>query len=104
MDTKPTTDLYFEAHVTIDPVSTSEEVLLFDTAKNRGFTVAELYMKKNTGLRSRLDDFMTSRSNDYDDIVYRTTLLVAELQAAGFSVRRWKIENTLVDIWLIERE
>lgn len=56
-------------------------------------------MKKG-GERSRLDDFMTTRSTDYDDIVYRTERLVNALIANGYPVRRWKVENTLLDVRL----
>lgn len=96
----PTTDLYFEAHVTIDPAKDEEwEADLRDIAATFGFRVAELLMKKG-GERSRLDDFMTARSGDYDDILDRTHRLVDALVANGYAVRRWKVENTLLDVRL----
>lgn len=93
----PTTELYFEAHVTIDPVD--EEGDLRTLAKNRGFRVAELLMKKTLD-KSRLDDFMTGRGKDYEDLLARTQDLVVDLQEAGFNVRRYKLENTLLDVRL----
>lgn len=97
---KPITDLYFEAHVTIDPAKDEEwEAGLRYVAGEYGFRVAELLMKKG-GERSRLDDFMTTRSTDYDDIVDRTNRLVDALIANGYVVRRWKVENTLLDVRL----
>ena len=92
-----TTELYFEAHVTIDPVD--EEGDLRQLARARGFRLAELLMKKTLD-KSRLDDFMTGRGKDYDDLLDRTQSLVEDLTQAGYNVRRYKLENTLLDVHL----
>lgn len=95
-----TTELYFEAHVTIDPVLDVQQIgALTALVRPYGFRVAELLMKKGLH-KSRLDDFMTTRGPDYDDIVTRTEECVAELTSAGYAVRRYKIENTLLDVRL----
>jgi len=94
----PTTDHYFEAHITIDPVLDDERRESLDlVASWHGFRVAELLMKK-TGERSGIDDFLTARSIDYDDIEQRTEKAITSLKQNNFVVRRYKIENTLVDV------
>ncbi len=97
---RPTTELYFEAHVTLDPVFGSTRERLAEVAKVYGFRVADLLMRKTAGgpaVPSAEDAFMTARSVRYDDIRERTVGVVQALQRAGFSVRRYKVENTLVD-------
>lgn len=92
------TNLYFETHITIDPVDENQELLLKWLVAPYGFRVAELYMKK--GGRSRLDSFMTTRGTNYEDVSSRTLQCVEELINEGYNVRRYKIENTLLDIRL----
>lgn len=92
-----TTELYFETHITIDPVEDdNQETELKRLVQFFGFRVAELYMKK--GGRSRLDSFMTTRGTDYSDVHLRTLMCVNALRDAGYKVRRYKIENTLLDV------
>lgn len=93
-----TTDLYFETHITIDPVEETQELELKKLVTAFGFRVAELYLKK--GGRSRLDSFMTTRGTDYDDVYMRTLRCVNALINVGYNVRRYKIENTLLDVRL----
>lgn len=93
-----TTELYFETHITIDPVEEIQESELKKLVTAFGFRVAELYMKK--GGRSRLDSFMTTRGTDYDDVYMRTLRCVNALINSGYKVRRYKIENTLLDVRL----
>jgi hypothetical protein len=101
MANEPTTELYFEAHVTIEPVF-GERLELFKTiCRAHLFRPAELLMKKrqaDTAKRSRYDTFCTARSGSYADIVERTTCVVGLLRKAGFTVWRFKIENTLIDV------
>lgn len=92
----PTTELYFETHITIDPVSEDQEVELKVQVSSFGFRVAELYMKKDE--RSTLDSFMTTRGISYEDIHLRTMACIEFLIDKGYNVRRYKIENTLVDV------
>lgn len=94
-----TTELYFEAHVTIDPVDEERDGELREIALKHRFRVAELLMKKSLK-KSELDDFMTGRSDSYDNIHDRTMSLVYHLTEAGYNVRRYKIENTLLDVRL----
>jgi hypothetical protein len=46
---------------------------------------------------STLDTFMTGHSIDYVDLHDRMITLIGELKATGYVVRRYKIENILLD-------
>lgn len=100
MISTPTTDLYFECHVTIEPVFDEKLALVTELAKGRHFRVADLLMRKrkeDTPERSKFDTFCTGHSKDYDDLSVRMQLLIDDLESAGFKVWRYKIENTLMD-------
>lgn len=93
-------DLYFEAHVTIEPVFDDRRSLAADLAKGYGYKLADLLMKKryaDTEDRSSKDTFMTAHSKSLTDIRERTKALVLALQAEGFKVWRYKIEDTVLD-------
>lgn len=90
-----TAALYYEAHVTIDPVEEWRRPEVENLAHNSGFRLAKLLMDK--GVPSQLDTFMTGHSKDLDDIKHRTELTVRLLKGNGFNVRRYKIEDTLLD-------
>lgn len=96
------TDLYFEAHITIEPVlRRRQRRRLEQLLKPYGFRLAKLLMRKRlraTSRRSRDDTFCTGRSVIYRDLEARTHNCVEALQDAGFAVWRYKIENTLVDV------
>lgn len=88
--------LYYEAHVTLKPVP--EEVrdgILREIAHINGFRVAKLLMQK--GGPCTEDAFCTARDSDYETIRCRTVAMVQRLLSAGFTVRRYKIEDTLID-------
>lgn len=93
--------LYFEAHVTTDPVFGADLERLKALAQAHRFRVAKLLMRKREGglEEPHVDDsFCTARSTEWIDILNRTLLLVQDLGDAGFKVRRYKIEDTLLDI------
>lgn len=95
-----TTDLYFEAHVTIDPVFGKDLENLKLIASNETFRVAKLVLRKTSNSEEmHVDDsFMTARSDDYQNILNRTLAVVEALDAdSRYNVRRYKIENTLLD-------
>lgn len=95
-----TTELYFEAHITIEPVFDARRLDAAFVAEVYRFRLAELLMRKretDTARRSDKDTFMTGHSADWHDIVQRTTGCVRALREAGFKVWRYKIENTLLD-------
>jgi hypothetical protein len=91
---------YYESHVTIEPVFDKRLDLFIMLCRSMKFHVADLLMKKRANdkpVRSSLDSFCTSRSDDYKDISLRTVFLVNKLKDEGFKVYRYKIESTLVD-------
>ena len=93
------TKLYYESHVTVDPLEGLELNKFKSTCNNYGFKVAELLMvKEGFGLvNSDKDSFCTTRSKNFDDISKRTKLLIYELNMVNIKVRRYKIEDTLID-------
>lgn len=96
-------NLYYEAHITIEPVFDKDLEVAKILADCRGFRVADLLMvkrKEDTPERSKYDTFMTSRDTDYDTIYNATIDLVNDLKTANFKVWRYKIEDTLLDVRL----
>lgn len=94
------TDLYFEAHITIEPVFDQDLEQVRVIAGRYEFRVADLLMKKrkqDTAERSQYDTFCTTRSKLFEDIERRTKGCQEALEQAGFKVWRVKIENTLFD-------
>lgn len=92
--------LYFEAHVTIEPIFDDKLEEAKQIAVKHGFKVASLLMKKraeDTAERSQYDTFMTGHSRSYLTLTENTILLVKELQEKGFKVWRYKMEDTLFD-------
>jgi hypothetical protein len=95
-----TTELYFEVHITLDPVFDQQRNLAAAIGLRWGFRLAELIMRKETGAPEQPhqdDTFMTARGTDWNETRRRTIATVLDLQRAGFKVRRYKVENTLVD-------
>lgn len=96
----PTTELYFECHVTVEPLFEERLIEFKEICNQHGFRVADLLMQKrqdDTPERSKHDSFCTGRSTDYGDIHNRMCRLCQDLQVNGVKVWRYKIENTLVD-------
>ncbi len=99
MGTEYTTKLYFECHVTIDPVFDERRAIASAIAQCYKFKLAKLIMEKGGELKqSELDTFMTGHGQDYKDLEERMVSLIEHLNRGGmFKVRRYKIENTLLD-------
>lgn len=91
-----TSRLYYEAHVTIDPVFGVTRYQVECLARVHGFKLAKLVMMKD-GSEHTEDAFMTARSKQLDTIKFVTAGVIDDLKHAGFTVRRWKIEDTLYD-------
>lgn len=91
-----TTDLYFEAHITIEPVTPTQKVTVGTIGQMHGFRMATFLLKK--GSQAVPDDFFTGRGTDYDALYEKTLYLVDYLQKMGVTVKRYKIENTLLDV------
>ena len=94
-----TAKYYYESHITIDPVSDDLRSWAAAIAGEYKFKIAKLLMDK--GVPSQLDTFMTGHGKDLGDITERTKKLGAVLLAEKFVVRRYKIEDTVLDsrVW-----
>lgn len=91
-------ELYFEAHVTIDPVFGFDRDKAEDIARQHKFKLAKLVMLKgDISEESKRDTFMTSHDKWFLPIKERTIACVRDLKATGFVVRRYKIEDTILD-------
>ena len=75
-------DLYYEAHITIEPVFDDERIFASNLCKPYGFKLADLLMKKrkqDTEERSSSDTFITGHSKSYKDIAERTKECVIQV-------------------------
>lgn len=95
--------LYYESHITIEPVFEQRLEDFKEICKKHKFRVAEFLLKKrvyDTAERSSLDSFCTGRSNNFEELKSTTYSLVSELASKGFQVWRYKIESALIDVRL----
>lgn len=88
--------LYWEAHITLDPVLEKKEKRELEIiAGSYAFRVAKLYLGKE---ESKKDAFMTGRSATYEALETKVLKLVEELKKNNFTVRRHKIEAAVLDV------
>lgn len=93
-------NLYYEAHITIEPAFDENLVMAGMIASKYKFKVADLLMKKrevDTEERSKNDTFMTGHDQDSENLTTRMSELIRELQLSGFKVWRYKLEDTVFD-------
>ena len=93
-------DLYYECHVTIDPVFGEAREHLEELVRPYKFKLAKLVMKKTEGATyedSTLDTFFTAHGRYYSDLQQRMVDCIRVVQGEGFVVRRYKIEDTIID-------
>lgn len=92
--------LYYESHVTVEPVFDARLEQLKFLCDLHGFRVADLLMQKrfsDAPERSRFDTFCSSRSVDLAVLETRMFGLVNACLNAGFKVWRYKIEDVILD-------
>lgn len=92
--------LYYECHITIDPVFEEEREKLQGLVSSQGFQLAKLLMQKrmeDTPERSKYDTFMTSHDKSFAAMLSRMKNAVFLLRENGYIVRRYKIENVILD-------
>lgn len=92
--------LYFESHITIEPVFDER---LEDFKKHCAvykYKVADLLMKKKADgpeEKSTNDSFCTARDKDFDQMKSRMLSLLALLKQEGYRILRFKIEDVVLD-------
>jgi hypothetical protein len=92
--------LYYETHITIEPVFDGELDRLRQACTPYAFRTSEFLLEKrpvDTPDRSRYDAFCNGRSHAASELERRTLACRAALEAAGFRVWRHKLEATLID-------
>lgn len=92
--------MYYESHITIEPVFDARFEQFVAICSNRGFRPAKLMMKKraeDTPERSQYDSFCTGRGKTQDELADRMHALVTDLKDAGFAIWRYKIEHVILD-------
>lgn len=97
---KDKANLYFECHITIEPVFDKDRDFVQAICSKWGFKLAELLMQKrkeDTANVSKYDTFCTSHSLSRNDITNRMLKCINELNAFGFKVWRYKVEDTIFD-------
>ncbi len=99
-NTRGATPLYYECHVTVEPIFDERLQQFQDICAKYNFRVAKLLMhkrKEDTPERSSKDAFCTGHSKCSFDLEIRMLRLMMDLHAAGFQVWRNKIEAILLD-------
>lgn len=92
--------IYYEIHVTLDPVFDERLEALAKVAEPRHFRVADLLMQKrsdDTPERSKYDSFLTARADSYDEARRMLNMMELALVMNGFTRRRSKIEAVVFD-------
>jgi hypothetical protein len=95
-----TEPLYYESHVTIEPVFDDRLEELRTIARGYKFYVADLLMRKRAAdseRRSAKDSFATSRDHSRVALELRMRHFIDSLRGHGFQVWRAKIEAALYD-------
>lgn len=95
--TKHHTDLYFEAHITVEPINdVAVRRNVVQVGNAHGFRLATFLMKKDDGPVP--DDFFSARGPHYESLEEMVLSMVRYLGECGVTVKRYKIENTLLDV------
>ena len=92
--------IYFECHITIEPVFDERLEIYKKICEKYNFKVADLLMQKrktDSPERSIKDSFCTGRAKEYDSLFEKMNLLVEDLKNNNFKVWRMKIEAILFD-------
>lgn len=92
--------LYYESHITIEPVFDERLEHFKSICGNYRFKAAELLMKKRKeekAERSQYDTFCTGRSKSFVDLKNDMNDLLIHLMLDGFQVWRYKIEAVVLD-------
>lgn len=91
-----TDPLYYECHITIEPVEDERLQVFTNLCDKYSFKVASLLMQKSLK-KSNLDSFTTGKDKDYERLKSRMYDLVSDLRLWNFKIYRYKIEGILLD-------
>lgn len=92
--------LYYEVHITIEPVFDDQLEQIKKIAGSMNFKVADLLMKKrkeDKEERSKHDTFMSAHTKTMNDAIVAIVNVCKALDDAGFKVWRYKIEDVIID-------
>ena len=95
-----TEQIYFESHITIEPVFDNDLEKFKNICSDYKFHVATLLLQKrkeDSAERSKNDSFCTGRGSELNDLKNRMLNLVQHLIKENFVVWRYKIESVLID-------
>lgn len=87
--------LYFEAHITIAPPEPCMLPLLENLASQADWRVSTFAMLKPG--EHQPDAFISARDESYALMVRRVRDMKTVLELSQFTVKRWKIEDTMLD-------
>lgn len=89
--------IYFECHITIEPVDDTRRLLEISTPQL--FKLAELRMTKisTNGVSSSPSMILTGHAKQREPLVDRMRSMVQTLRQHGYSVLRYKIEDISMD-------
>lgn len=86
--------LYYEAHVTIPPLTNAQIAEIDALCAARDWRRSTFVMEKDGSIPNA---FVSMRSASRQDIIDRTASMVQQLVQLGYTVLRWKVEDTVVD-------
>lgn len=92
--------LYYESHVTIEPVFDERLIKFVEICASYKFLVANLLMQKRkeeTPEKSKYDSFCTGRDSSFPELEHRMMGLLTSLKKEGFKIYRYKIESAVLD-------
>lgn len=92
--------IYFESHITIEPVFGTDLEKFKNICSDYKFRVATLLLQKrkeDNAERSKNDSFCTGRGSELDELETRMLNLSKHLIKENFIVWRYKIESVLID-------
>ncbi len=88
--------IYYECHVTVDPLEGSRRLVFEIICKDFTFKPARLLMQKSLE-ESTLDAFCTAKNADFFKLQNHMNSLLDKLNEYEFVVRRYKIEAIILD-------
>lgn len=90
-----TTRLYYECHITLEPVYGIRLTILEHLVAKRDLSVSTFLMVKPG--QQNPDAFVSLRDKSYANVLRRMCDACIALEAEGFVIKRAKIEDTLLD-------